>query len=222
MTVVQPASKCPGCGNSFEPSSNRITYCSVVCRRATMYARRQTRTDPGSETVVYRRECRGCGETFEAETKSSRRAYCNRRCYESFWTNKMGGKESKEAARQSRNAEQMRRYRADPEVWNKHLAQAREWHRRTRESRKTVARNGHLRRTFGMTISQYDEMLASQNGRCAVCSVLPGDRPLVVDHNHESGKVRALLCDRCNTTVGFLETRPELVDSCARYIEGFK
>jgi len=65
-----------------------------------------------------------------------------------------------------------------------------------------------LLRNYGLSIAQYNAMLLAQGGRCAICGT---DKPkgngkrLQVDHNHETGKVRALLCLKCNTSLGWLE-----------------
>lgn len=63
-------------------------------------------------------------------------------------------------------------------------------------------RKSHLKKVYGLTPEAYDKMLASQNGRCAICKDLPGKKALAVDHDHASGKIRALLCTRCNTGLG--------------------
>lgn len=58
---------------------------------------------------------------------------------------------------------------------------------------------------YGITQSQYDEMLISQNGVCAICNMSNNekrDRALSVDHDHKTGKVRGLLCQRCNIGLG--------------------
>lgn len=63
-------------------------------------------------------------------------------------------------------------------------------------------RAAHLRLTYGLTVEQYDAMLAEQGGRCFLCKALPGKKRLAVDHSHESGAVRRLLCSICNTRLG--------------------
>lgn len=58
-------------------------------------------------------------------------------------------------------------------------------------------------RQYGLTISQYDEMLAGQRARCAMCGgVNANGKPLSVDHDHGTGAVRELLCAPCNTGIG--------------------
>lgn len=73
------------------------------------------------------------------------------------------------------------------------------------------------RRTYGLTPSQYDEMREAQGDRCAMCGdVLEGAPP--VDHCHDSGLVRELLCHRCNRALGFLLDDPIRADAAACYL----
>lgn len=94
--------------------------------------------------------------------------------------------------------------------------------------------DAHLRRTFGITLDQYNEMVEAQNGVCAICGEPPtivmgvksrrqgrAVRPrLVVDHCHETGKIRGLLCTPCNRGIGFLNDDPKRVLAALEYLEG--
>jgi hypothetical protein len=65
-------------------------------------------------------------------------------------------------------------------------------------------RNNDLKRNYGITLQEHQEMYDNQSGRCAICKK-EGDgkwKKLCVDHNHETGKVRQLLCRRCNMILG--------------------
>lgn len=80
-----------------------------------------------------------------------------------------------------------------------------------------------LRRKYGLTAERFDEMLAAQGGGCAVCSTTePGGRwgLFHVDHDHETGEVRALLCHRCNVGLGYFGDDPELLRLAADYLGG--
>lgn len=81
-----------------------------------------------------------------------------------------------------------------------------------------------LLRDYGITQDQYDNLLRSQNGGCAICSSpVSGDlrRPnLHVDHNHTTGKVRGLLCMRCNVAIGSFSDDPILLMRAIKYLEG--
>lgn len=72
---------------------------------------------------------------------------------------------------------------------------------------------------YGLTPEQHAQMLLDQKGLCAICNSLPkGKRPLVVDHNHKTGKVRGLLCYGCNRALHVLETI-ELLEAAEAYLK---
>ncbi|MFB9177885.1 endonuclease VII domain-containing protein [Dactylosporangium sucinum] len=81
-----------------------------------------------------------------------------------------------------------------------------------------------LRYAYGMRPEDYAAKLAEQNGVCAVCGTVEvatykgRPRRLAVDHDHVTGKVRALLCQRCNLLVGAIEQNPALVELAAAYL----
>jgi len=83
-----------------------------------------------------------------------------------------------------------------------------------------------LRRLYGITIEDYEALLARQDGRCAICradqpgGTQPEDRvSWHVDHDHATGAVRGLLCNRCNRAVGLLRDDPEVCRRAAGYLE---
>lgn len=80
----------------------------------------------------------------------------------------------------------------------------------------------HLKR-YGLTKEQYLEMLAAQGGGCAICGSTNGSnknpKVLCVDHCHDSGKVRGLLCDACNRGIGCLKDDPGIVRKALLYLE---
>lgn len=84
-------------------------------------------------------------------------------------------------------------------------ARARRWYSENKDRAKASQRNNHLKRKFGITSDQYDEMLRSQFGSCRLCDRI-FDTNLHVDHDHKTGKIRGLLCLKCNITVGYYET----------------
>ena len=74
---------------------------------------------------------------------------------------------------------------------------------------------------FGVSAEDFNDMLESQNNKCAVC----GDGLLVgkttnLDHSHCTGLVRGVVCQRCNTFIGFIEKTPDLYDKAMRYLAG--
>lgn len=76
-------------------------------------------------------------------------------------------------------------------------------------------RNRKLVKAYGITIEDYNALLAKQGGQCAICKQF---RKLVVDHCHDQQKVRGLLCDACNTGIGLLREDPELFARALEYL----
>lgn len=92
-----------------------------------------------------------------------------------------------------------------------------------RDAEAKRQRNNYLRMTYGMTLEHYEGMLAAQSGKCAICARVPlGRMPLHVDHNHETGAVRGLLCRRCNSLAGFIEKHGSLVPNAEAYLGKYK
>lgn len=78
-----------------------------------------------------------------------------------------------------------------------------------------------LKKLYGLTVEQYDAMLASQGGACKVCgsdgeSKDKRRKYLSVDHCHNTGKIRGLLCMKCNADLGTFELRRE---AFTKYLE---
>lgn len=84
----------------------------------------------------------------------------------------------------------------------------------------TRMRGNTLRRMYGITEDDYDEMYRAQRGCCWICGVHQSTlkRRLNVDHDHESGDVRALLCCNCNKGIGLLGDDPKTVQQAANYL----
>ena len=62
-----------------------------------------------------------------------------------------------------------------------------------------------LKKLYGLTLESFDEMLKAQGGVCAICKQTDKTGKFLVDHDHETGKVRGLLCRRCNHIIGLYE-----------------
>ena len=78
-------------------------------------------------------------------------------------------------------------------------------------------RDVHLRLRYGIDLEDYEELLAAQKGRCAICGAFPIVKRLSVDHNHRTGTIRGLLCQACNGALGYLE-RPEWIRLAKQYL----
>jgi hypothetical protein len=95
--------------------------------------------------------------------------------------------------------EYSRRYRSklDPAV---RAARSREWVIKNPDKRLAITI-----RPYGLTVEQFGHMLASQRGMCSICEGPPKRPRLSVDHCHKTGRVRGLLCERCNNRIAAIE-----------------
>ena len=87
---------------------------------------------------------------------------------------------------------------------------------------RAAQRAAQLKRDYGLAPEDFDEILKSQDGVCALCDAPPsrGDMgTLHVDHDHTTGEIRGLLCGRCNRALGLLQDKPELLREAIRYLE---
>ena len=77
---------------------------------------------------------------------------------------------------------------------------------------------------YGITSKQYDELFASQGYKCAVCNCTQnnGYGKMPVDHCHTTGKVRAILCQSCNVTLGKVEEKEEILLALIEYLRKHK
>ncbi len=88
--------------------------------------------------------------------------------------------------------------------------------RKSKEWNKSV----DLKKNFNITIQDYNEMFDEQKGCCNICGRHQSlfKRALFVDHNHETGKVRSLLCHYCNSVLGFSKENVEILQDTIDYI----
>ena len=78
-----------------------------------------------------------------------------------------------------------------------------------------------IRRQYGITLKQFDELLEFQGGGCAICNKkIDGERRRMnIDHDHDTGKVRGLLCTGCNTGIGYFGDNIEGLKKAFYYLE---
>jgi len=94
-----------------------------------------------------------------------------------------------------------------------------EYQRQWRKKNPRASKNTYLKKTFGITIDQYEAMLESQNNLCAICSGSDEHFSLAVDHDHKSGKVRGLLCSQCNRGLGLFKDEVVRLESALKYLK---
>lgn len=104
-----------------------------------------------------------------------------------------------------------------------------EWQRLNRKNAPDRHKGYQLKKSFGITLEQFKKMEADQKSLCALCNqpektILKSGKikHLAVDHDHNTGLIRKLLCWECNTAIGKLNHDPELLRKAAAYIEKHK
>ena len=80
-----------------------------------------------------------------------------------------------------------------------------------------------LKRRYGITVQEYENILKMQNYGCAICGTTEcsSGRNFAVDHCHETGKVRGLLCAACNTSLGKFKDSVYILQNAIRYLEKY-
>lgn len=78
----------------------------------------------------------------------------------------------------------------------------------------------HRKARYGLTKEQIQELYAEQNGRCAICNKSEDTAKLVIDHDHETGVIRGLLCQPCNAGLGMFHDNKDNLLAAIAYLGG--
>jgi len=93
-----------------------------------------------------------------------------------------------------------------------------------RQLRPEAYRGYALQKSYGISRNKYEKMLEYQSGKCAICekeegAVIRGSKiSLAVDHCHDTGSIRGLLCSQCNRALGGFKDSPDLLDRAKQYL----
>ena len=126
------------------------------------------------------------------------------------------------------NAKRRKRYAEDLEHRERRKAQHRAYYAvhkeqiKERQRRRSWAKKlsdfwRRLARFYGISREQYEGLLAKQGGVCGICRK-PPQEPLCVDHSHATGRVRGLLCRKCNTGLGSYDDDASLMAAGIAYL----
>jgi hypothetical protein len=85
------------------------------------------------------------------------------------------------------------------------------------EKLKAQQRKNDLKKKYNISPEDYDKMFEDQQGHCAIC-LTTSIKALHVDHNHETGKIRALLCSHCNVGLGHFKESLNLLERAKDYL----
>ena len=129
---------------------------------------------------------------------------------------------AKRRAYRAANREKLDAYKRQWEKDNPEILSMQRARKRIKDM--NVRQNIQLRHHYDITLDAYNEVLAAQGGVCVICqefNVTERSNRLVVDHDHESGVLRGLLCHRCNCGLGYFKDNVALVSRAIAYLEGF-
>lgn len=133
--------------------------------------------------------CLKCNVHVES---SDKRKYCSKKCRLDHWY----GLNSKRRVQKER----LRRL-SDPKTFARKRLKIR------------------LKSLYNLTVEQFDARASKQNNVCAICSrICPSGRLLSVDHCHKTGKIRGLLCMRCNKALGLFDDNVLNISKAIEYL----
>lgn len=91
---------------------------------------------------------------------------------------------------------------------------------RNPEAYKAISTDSLLKKTYGISLQEFDKLSRLQNNVCAIChSKCATYSRLSVDHDHETDKIRGLLCNNCNRAIGLFKDDPNILRAAADYLE---
>ena len=100
---------------------------------------------------------------------------------------------------------------------------AKQYKRNYNNKRYDPLKNKHnkLKKAYGIGLEEYNKLFKDQEGCCAVCGIHQSEltRSLAVDHCHTTGKIRGLLCNKCNTALGLLNESEEIMKNLINYVQ---
>lgn len=93
------------------------------------------------------------------------------------------------------------------------------WQRANKDRFSATQRRSALKRKYRLTEEDVAQLLADQGGSCAICGSMPeSNATLHVDHCHATGRVRGLLCNKCNRALGYFRDSPQTLLRAAAYL----
>ncbi|MBV8486749.1 MAG: endonuclease VII domain-containing protein [Planctomycetaceae bacterium] len=157
------------------------------------------------------KRCTKCGELkplaefyLASGTRDGRRSDC-KQC-------NLAAKHARYLVNPASDIERARKWAKDnPERYRENQERYKESGAKAKSNRKS-----HLKRKYGLTEEHYQVMLAAQGGLCAICRSRPAAH---VDHDHESGRIRALLCFNFNGALGRMLDNPGWLMAAMDYLE---
>lgn len=128
-------------------------------------------------------------------------------------------KAASEARKERKKKYDQQRYAAQKEKVKRAV---RKWQSNNPEKVQQYKLKNALSRRYSLTVEEYQELLISQGGVCAICGGSDEQQAFVVDHDHNTGQVRGILCHRCNCMLGFGRDDTTILQAGIEYLKESK
>lgn len=198
---------CARCGESFTPFRPNQKFCGSSCQVAHNRAENRANREAARkrfESAV----CRGCDKTYTP--RQSNQLYCSMACGKRIQTRERLGLKGPSGI--IRPCEYCTTDFSSVDGRTKYCGE---------ECARTAKSLGNARYLYGITMQEYRRLWLKQSGVCAICKLperTQRNRLLTIDHDHETGHIRGLLCSQCNRAVGLLQDDPKVIEAAAAYV----
>lgn len=103
--------------------------------------------------------------------------------------------------------------------------QYKKYYQKNKDRIAASSRKFYLLRKYGITVDKYMQWYEEQDGCCSICGEhkpSKGHDGLVVDHNHDNGNIRGLLCLQCNSAVGYVQESVDIAEKLVEYLKYYR
>jgi len=97
--------------------------------------------------------------------------------------------------------------------------QAKTYRLQNREKYNEMAKRWHFKTRYGLTLEDIDAILAAQNYKCKLCGEPLVETKRCIDHDHETGEIRGILCQKCNVGLGMFNDDSKKLKLAAKYLD---
>lgn len=106
----------------------------------------------------------------------------------------------------------------------KDKADYKRWQETNKSRKALLSRKSWLKKAYGLTPEQYEELEVLHEGKCAICETAPSTKrkSLDIDHCHQLGHVRGLLCSKCNKLLGMANDKVSILKAAIMYLESYQ